>query len=87
MKTVRCERQRPKRRRITKSITIDPHLFAALKEWMKKEGETNMSAAIEGFIDCGIRETCEGCPNYDDLPEDDKKEVNGKAKVGKWINE
>ena len=31
-----------------------------LKQWMEREGETNLSAAIEGFIDCVIRDTCEG---------------------------
>jgi len=40
---------------------------------MEREGETNMSAMIEGFIDCGIRDTCEGCPYL---------EHEGQEKVG-----
>ena len=54
---------------------------------MEREGETNLSAAIQGFIDCGIRDTCEDCPFYEELPEDEKDEVKGKAGVGKWVDE
>ena len=54
---------------------------------MESEGETNLSAAIQGFIDCGRRKTCEDCPFYEELPEDEKEEVKGKAGVGKWTNE
>jgi len=57
MTVTRCDRKRTKRHRTTLSITIDPHILDALKRWMQKEGETNLSAAIEGFIDCGIRDT------------------------------
>jgi len=53
---------------------------------MEREGETNLSAVIQGFIDCGIRDTCEGCPSYEELPEDEKEEVKGKAGVGKWTD-
>jgi len=54
---------------------------------MEKEGETNLSAIIEGFIDCGIRDTCEGCPAYEELPEEEKAKIKGKAGVGKWVEE
>ena len=87
MKTVKCKRTRSKRQRPTLSITIDPHVLDDLKKWMKKEGETNLSATIQGFIDCGIRETCEGCPFYDGLAGDEKEEVKGKAGVVKWTDE
>jgi len=55
----------------TLSITIDPHVLDALKRWMNKEGETNLSAVIEGFIDSSIRDTCEGCP-YSENPKQEK---------------
>ncbi|GAG25928.1 unnamed protein product, partial [marine sediment metagenome] len=29
---------------------------------------------------------CEGCPFYEELPEDEKEEVKGKAGVGKWAD-
>lgn len=87
MNYVKCKRTRPKRQRPTLSITIDPHVLDGLKTWMKREGETNLSAVIQGFIDCGIRDTCEGCPFYEELTEDEKREVKGKAGVGKWVDE
>ena len=57
-----CKPTRTKRHRTTLSITIDPHIVDGLRQWMEREGETNLSSVIEGFIDCGIRDTCEGCP-------------------------
>ena len=87
MNTVRCKKTRPKRHRPTLSITIDPHALQGLKDWMKREGETNLSQAIQGFIECGIRDTCEGCPYYDELMSEDKEEGKGKAGVGKWTSE
>ena len=48
-----------------------------IKKWMEKNGETNISATIEGFIDCGIRDTCEGCP----YAEDSDKEKVGVYKI------
>ncbi len=63
MRITNCEKGRvKKRRRRTLSITIDPHVLDALKQWMGNRGEHNLSAVIEGFIDCGVRDTCEGCP-------------------------
>ena len=73
MVMINCERKRVKRHRTSLSITIDPHVLEALKQWMKREGETNMSAVIEEFIDCGVRDTCEGCPYL---------EEEGQEKVG-----
>jgi len=82
MQFSKCNKKREKRRRTTLSITIDPKILDGLKEWMKREGETNISAAIEGFIDCGIRDTCEGCPYYD---EEEKEQAENKVGVDKRI--
>ena len=62
MRIIKCERKRDKRHRTTLSITVDPHILDGLRRWMKREDETNISSVIEGFIDCGIRDTCEECP-------------------------
>ncbi len=87
MDIVKCTRTRPKRHRPTLSITVDPHVLEGLKSWMAKEGETNISAVVQGFVECGIRDSCEGCKFYDELPEDEKEEVKGKAGVGKWTSD
>jgi hypothetical protein len=79
----RCVRNRSKRHRTTLSITIDPHVLEALRKWMKREGETNLSAAIEGFIDCGVRDSCEGCPYYDDTTPEEGEKREGKIGVSK----
>ena len=84
MAIVNCNRKRGKRHRTSLSITIDPHVLDNLKQWMKKEGETNLSSVIEGFIDCGIRDSCDGCPYYTDVPEEEKAKVDDKVGVGKW---
>ena len=68
-----CTPIRTKRRRTTLSITIDPYVLDSLKRWMENKGETNLSATIEGFIDCGVRDTCKGCPYI---------EEEGQVKVG-----
>ncbi len=66
-----CKPTRAKRHRTSLSITIDPHILDGLHRWMKKEGETNISATIEGFIDCGVRDTCQECP-YAENPDQEK---------------
>ncbi len=78
---IRCDRKRVKRHRTTLSISIDPRVLDALKRWMEKEGETNISAAIEGFIDCGVRDTCEGCPYYE--PDEEVESTGRKIGVAK----
>lgn len=80
MQIVQCNKKREKRRRTTLSITIDPQVLDNLKEWMKREGETNISAAIEGFVKCGVRDSCVGCEFYDG-----DKEAESKVGVGKQI--
>ena len=73
MTTMLCRPARAKRRRTTLSITIDPHILEALKLKMEEWDETNLSATIEGLIDCGIRDTCAGCPY---------EESTGQQRVG-----
>ena len=46
-----CRPTRAKRHHTSLSIAIDPHVLNALKRWMEKEGETNLSDVIEGFVD------------------------------------
>jgi len=87
MRIIKCERDRVKRYRRTLSITIDPDVLKALQQWMAKRGARNLSAVIEGFIDCGVRDTCEGCPAYEELPQNEKKKISGKVGVGKWEEE
>ena len=87
MRVINCEKKRAKRHRRTMSITIDPHVLDALKRWMEKEGETNLSAVIESFIECGVRDTCQGCPDYEELPDEEKAKITGKAGINKWEGE
>jgi len=84
MATAICDRKRGKRHRTSLSITIDPHVLDNLKQWMKKEGETNLSSVIEGFIDCGIRDSCDDCPFYADVSQEEKARVGKKIGVDKW---
>ena len=82
MHFIQCNKKREKRRRTTLSITIDPQVLDNLKEWMKREGEASISAVIEDFVKCGIRDTCVGCEYYDG-----DEEVVDKVGVGKQIVE
>ena len=80
MQHIQCNKKREKRRRTTLSITIDPKVLDNLKEWMKREDETSISAAIEGFVKCGVRDTCVGCEFYDG-----DEEVESKVGVDKRV--
>ena len=86
-KAISCHRKITRKHRQTLSITVDSKVLDSLKEWMKREKETNISAAVEGFIDCGTRDTCEGCEYYEELSSEEKAKVKGKAGVGKWADE
>lgn len=77
-------RERPKRHRTVVSLTLDPHILASLKKEMQRLGETNFSNFVEGIFDCFLRETCEGCPAYENLPREEKAKITGKVGVGKW---
>ncbi len=80
MNFVKCNKKRPKRNRVSLSVTLDPDVLDGLKKWMQREGENNISAAVEGFVACGIRDDCEGCRFYDEsLSEEDEKTI---VKVG-----
>ena len=53
---------RPSQRRQTISLTIDRRVLASLREWMAKNNRVNTSDTIESFIECGIKDSCDGCP-------------------------
>ena len=83
--TVRCLPKREKKVRTLFTLTIDPEVLVKVKEFMRSIGEDNLSAFTEGLYLCVMRDTCEGCPAYDELPEEEKAKVTGKgAGVGKW---
>jgi len=85
MATIACTvRKRPKRHRTVVSLTLDPHILASLKNEMVRLGETNFSNFVEGIFECFLRESCDGCPAYEELPEDEKTKVTGKVGAGKW---
>ena len=52
---------------------------------MAKVGETSLSAFTESLYECVLRDSCEGCPVYENLPEEEKAKITGKVGVGKWI--
>ena len=87
MIVISCKTKRAKRHRTTLSITIDPHVLDALKRWMRERAETNISAVIESFIDCGVRDNCEGCPYYEEMLLEERKRIQGKVGIGKLIAE
>ena len=83
--TICVKRKRSKRHRVVTSLTLDPHIVASLKKRMKRQGETNFSSFVEGILDCFTRNTCEGCPGYENLSDKEKTQITGKVGVGKWI--
>jgi len=62
----KCSMRNKAQRRVTISISLDHRVLTDLKAWMAKNNLTNTSDVVEGFIDCGIRDTCEGCPYAED---------------------
>jgi predicted CopG family antitoxin len=81
---VKCNKKNSKKPRTTLSITIDQDILSKLRAYVKKEGESSISSVVEGFIDCGIRKDCEGCPYSEDLPEGQEEEVMHKIGVNKF---
>jgi hypothetical protein len=67
------------------NITLDPHIIEKARKFMAEIGETSFSSLVEGLIDCVVRETCEGCPAYEDLPESEKAKIKGKVGAGKQL--
>jgi len=80
-------RERPKRHRIVVSLTLDPHIVAFLKGEMERLGERNFSNFVEGIFECFLRDSCEGCPTYEALPNEEKDKITGKIGAGKWITQ
>ena len=80
-------RERPKRHRAVVSLTLDLHIVASLKKEMERLGERNFSNFVEGIFECFLRDTCEGCPYYEELPEEKQVKVTGKRGAGKQITE
>ena len=68
---------RPLQRRVTISLTVDRKVLAGLKEWMAKHNRANMSDTVESFIECGIRNSCDGCP----YAENEKQQRIGIGKI------
>jgi hypothetical protein len=67
------------------SLSIDPEVWRKFKAKAEEMGEKNMSSLVESLMVCYTYETCEECPSYQDLPEEEKAKVKGKAGiVGKW---
>ena len=81
------KRQRPRRHRQQVNITLDPHIIEKARDFMAEIGETSFSNFVEGLIDCAARETCEGCPSYEELPDEKKAAITGKVGVGKQITD
>ena len=84
MATTICRYKRPRRHRPQVNLTIDAHVLERVKEFMAEIGETSLSNFVEGLFECVLRDTCEGCPAYDELPQEDKAKITGKVGVGKW---
>lgn len=80
-------RERPKRHRAVISLTLDPHVVASLKDEMRRLDEKNFSNFVEGIFECFLRESCEGCPTYEELTDEEKVKITGKVGAGKWITE
>lgn len=79
-----CSLRRPRKRRVQINLTIDSDVLKKVRNFMKQNEETSLSSFTEGLYECVLREDCEGCPAYDDLEEEEKTEITGKAGVGKW---
>ncbi len=84
MATAVCLLRRPRKRRVQVNMTIDPDVLVKIKDLMVELGETSLSSFTEGLYECVLRDDCEGCPAYENLPEEEKTKVTGKVGVGKW---
>ena len=84
MATAVCLLRRPRKRRVQVNMTIDPDVLVRIKDLMAELGETSLSNFTEGLYECVLRTNCEGCPAYENLPEEEKTKVTGKVGVGKW---
>jgi len=66
-------------------LSVDPEVWRKFKAKAEEEGEKNISALVQSLMVCYTYDTCEECPSYQELPEQEKAEVTGKVGVGKWI--
>ncbi len=87
MSLAKCSMKRARKRRSQVNLTIDPSLLQRVRELMKDIGETSLSNFTEGLYDCVLRDTCEGCPSYEELPAEEKAKIKGKVGVGKWVED
>ena len=85
MVTAVCLLRKPHKRRTQINLTIAPDVLSKIRELMAEVGETSLSAFTESLYECVLRDSCEGCPAYENLPEDEKVKITGKVGVGKWI--
>jgi hypothetical protein len=83
----KCAMKRTKKRRKQINLTIDPDLLSRVRKLMRELGETSLSNFTEGLYDCVLRDSCDGCPAYEDLPEGEKAKIKGKTGVGKWVED
>lgn len=87
MATAICKRKLPRRHRVQVNLTLDPHILEDARKLMAEIGEVSLSNFVEGLIECVLRDSCEGCSAYDDLPDEEKARISGKVGAGKWITE
>lgn len=82
-----CALKRPRKRRGQINLTIDPDVLRRVRDLMSELGETSLSNFTEGLYECVLRDTCDGCPAYEELSDAEKRKVKGKIGVGKQIVE
>ena len=67
------------------SLSVDPEVWRKFKAKAEEKGEKNISSLVESLMVCYTYDTCEECPSYQELPQEEKAKVRGKIGVGKWI--
>ena len=87
MATAVCLLKRPRKRRVQINLTIDPDVLAKVRDLIGEVGESSLSNFTEGLYECVLRDDCEGCPAYEELPDEEKEKITGKVGTGKWITE
>ena len=83
--TVLCLPPRGKKTRTLLTLNIDPDVIKQVKEYLHSIAEDNLSAFTEKLYLCIMRDGCEGCPSYENLPEEVKVKITGKVGVGHQI--
>ena len=72
-------------RRMTVAVNLNEQVVKKLKVEMARLGVDNFSRFVEGIFESFLRDSCEGCPAYDELPEEEKSKITEKVGVGKWV--